>query len=107
LLREAIYIRQASTWTGIDALPSRLFLVAIEQGADFTDGRRRRISKNWGDSDGRGLNANCVMRTRDLRAKLGPGGAKTSWGQANKRLRGLGIYICWFEEYDIQPVKQA
>jgi hypothetical protein len=38
LLIEAIDTHQASTWIGIDALPSRLFLVASEQDGDSPTG---------------------------------------------------------------------
>ena len=83
--------------------------MASERDRDFPTGAvaLSRISKIGGDSNGRGLNGNCVMRTMDLRAKPGPGGGKAVVGYADKCLRGLAIYIWWFEEYDIQPVKQA
>jgi hypothetical protein len=38
LLIEAIDTHQASTWIGIDALPSRLFLVGSEQDGDLPTG---------------------------------------------------------------------
>jgi hypothetical protein len=47
LLIEAIDTQQASTWIGIDALPSLLFLVASEQDGDLPTGAvaLSRISK--------------------------------------------------------------
>jgi hypothetical protein len=47
LLSEAIDTHQASTWIGIDALPSRLFLSASEPDGDLPAGAGAfsRISK--------------------------------------------------------------
>jgi hypothetical protein len=76
ILLNAIETHQASTCIGIDALSSRLLLVASEQVGDSTAGQfaLSRISKIQAVANGRGRKSCCVMRM-DLKAN------RTPWGQ--------------------------
>ena len=78
LRSEAIDTHQASTCIGMDALASRLLLVAGAQDRTYRlCSSRSVVSVKFRRSNGRGQKSNCVMRM-ELKANPDPMGAKSA-----------------------------